>query len=434
MALTLKDLLAGQERLARQEQGPERVTRDQLTGLASAITGKGTEVSFKVSNRIFEDFVKQTQRREELLKDATAEQKAIFKDLEGTLIKLREAGKSDSVALRKSIEALARKLGATPNTNARRAMQSMLTPTTTAQARPARSTGTGSGVNLAGRAGATTNLSIGASFWNFLKTSNVQNVQALSPAAYPLYEDASVVGSDASVPVEAARMIGNEIIDGDDGGTTVIPIAPRGRPKPVAPRTRPLPPRGPTGQFRKPTIWDRIKGKGKAVARGAGTALSKVPIIQPLVTGGFMGYDEYQKSGNLGKALAVGTGSAVVGEVGAFMGGAAGGLLGPVGAFAGSLGGGIAGATAGAKSAGALYDAFTEPAFRADSNVKIQQEHSLNEQLKQQKADTPIIINNTSTQPTQPQRQNYNIFAPRGDVRPSEGALANYMNRTSRFI
>lgn len=200
------------------------------------------------------------------------------------------------------------------------------------------------------------------------------------------------------------------------------------------PSNRVIPPRGPNGQFRKPTIWDKIKGTGKAAVRGVGSVLNKIPVIQPLVTGGMFGYDEYKNSGNLSKAITVGVGSAAVGEVGAFLGGGAGSLLGPAGAFLGSIGGGIAGSTAGAKGAGALYESLTEPAFRADSNTKIEQEQQINEQLKQQKADTPIIINNNTTQTPTPQKQSYNIFAPRGDVRPNEGALANYMNRTSRFV
>lgn len=128
MAIRLKDLVAGQQRLQQQEEAPVRLNPDQFKGLVEALSGAATSAGTKSSSKIFEEFVAQTAKREELLKDATEEQKAIFNELEGTLKKLQTANHADSISLRRSIEALNRRLAATPNTAAKTRMTNMMPP------------------------------------------------------------------------------------------------------------------------------------------------------------------------------------------------------------------------------------------------------------------------------------------------------------------
>ena len=157
-AIKLKDLLSGQERLAQRENMPLDQSQDKMQKLVDAITQKSSpSVSLNSNQKIFEDFVKQTQKREELLKDATSEQIVIFKHLEDTIKKLKDASHADSIDLRKAIENLANKLKVTPATGAKSNMMKALTaPAAAARSKP--------------------------------------NAAVLSPTDYKLYEDSASVG------------------------------------------------------------------------------------------------------------------------------------------------------------------------------------------------------------------------------------------------
>jgi hypothetical protein len=379
------------------------------------------------NQRIYDEFVQQVQRQQDLLLDATKEQTDIFKKLEDTILQLKTANKEDSIKLRKSIDNLAKQLKTTPDTAAKQKIarlipeQQIRTQTAQTETRiksPVVST----------------------------RSSAVPALLMAPPMANntPLYEDAGLISSESeNDKVQTGErdmdmasilgFLGNMMSGGDGGG--VVPIIPRSGPRktpPAVPKTkpttRPTPPRGPDGKFRKPTVLDRVKGPGTR------SVLSKVPFLGPLVTGGFMGADEFEKSGNLGKALVVGTGSAVTGEIGALFGGGAGSLLGPVGAFGGSIAGGIAGATVGANTSSELYDKFmgSQP-DTAKPDTQVLQQTLENKQLAtevQQQPAAPVIINNQQTvgNNTPPA-----YIAPSLEVRPKESALDRYINRQTVY-
>ena len=141
--IKLSDLLQGQKNLAGISETAnyrpgstatpvqnQRVTKDEFLRILQDMqeTAKTPAVApaSRGAQRIFEEFIRQTERREELLKDATEEQIAIFKELESTILKLRTASHDDSKALRKTIDDLGRKLGQTKPTAARGAIAAAL--------------------------------------------------------------------------------------------------------------------------------------------------------------------------------------------------------------------------------------------------------------------------------------------------------------------
>jgi outer membrane lipoprotein SlyB len=379
------------------------------------------------NQRIYDEFVQQVQRQQDLLLDATKEQTDIFKKLEVTLLQLKNANREDSLRLRKSLDALVQQLDATPDTAAKQKIANLI---------PLQQ----SGITASTRENRPATAQI---------TPRTQAVPALlmaPPAASntPLYEDAGLISSESEGDLvqtgeretDMASILGflGNMMSGNDG-TGVLPIIPRTTPRktpPALPKTkpttRPTPPRGPDGKFRKPTVVDRIKGPGTRAV------LQKVPFLGPLVTGGFMGADEYEKSGNLGKALVVGTGSAVTGELGAFLGTGVGSMLGPVGAVGGSIAGGIAGASVGASSASKLYDTFTgtQPdTVKPDNQILEQsmQNKDLTQQAQTQPA-APVIINNQQTVGNNAPPA---YIAPSLEVRPKESALDRYINRQTVY-
>lgn len=378
------------------------------------------------NQRIYDEFIQQVKQQQDLLLDATKEQTDIFKKLEDTVEKLKSANHEDSKKLLASIDKLARQLKDTPDTKAKSNIEKMMPlQQARAQATAARTSSI-----IANPAPAPRSAAIPA---------------LLQPTPMtPLYEDAGLISSESegdkvqSGEREADMatllgFLGNMMSGGGGGG--VVPIIPRTGPRktpPTVPKTnpttRPTPPRGPDGKFRKPTVLDRVKGPG------ARSVLSKVPFLGPLVTGGFMGADEFEKSGNLGKALAVGTGSAVTGEIGALFGAGAGSVLGPVGAFGGSIAGGIAGATVGANASGELYDKFmgAQP-DTAKPDTQVLQQTLENKQLAteiQQQPAAPVIINN---QQNVGDNKPATYIAPSLETRPKESALDRYINRQTVY-
>ena len=378
------------------------------------------------NQRIYDEFIQQVKQQQDLLLDATKEQTDIFKKLEDTVEKLKSASHEDSKKLLAGIDKLAKQLKGTPDTKAKSNIEKMM-PLQQARA----------------QATAARTSSIIANPAAAPRSAAIPALLQPSPMA-PLYEDAGLISSESEGDkvqtgerdmdmASILGFLGNMMSGGGGGG--VVPIIPRTGPRktpPALPKTkpttRPTPPRGPDGKFRKPTVMDRVKGPG------ARSVLSKVPFLGPLVTGGFMGADEFEKSGNLGKALAVGTGSAVTGEIGALFGAGAGSLLGPAGAFGGSIAGGIAGATVGANASGELYDKFmgSQP-DTAKPDTQVLQQTLENKQLAtevQQQPAAPVIINNQQTvgNNTPPA-----YIAPSLEVRPKESALDRYINRQTVY-
>lgn len=88
----------------------------------AATDSKEPELS---NQRIYEEFMAQVKRQQDLLLDATKEQTVIFKQLEDTIKQLKIANKEDSSKLRKSIDKLVLQLKGTPETEAKRRIERM---------------------------------------------------------------------------------------------------------------------------------------------------------------------------------------------------------------------------------------------------------------------------------------------------------------------
>lgn len=118
-------------------------------------------------------------------------------------------------------------------------------------------------------------------------------------------------------------------------------------------------------------IASEVGGKGKRAlgrgARAAGRGASKLfgsglarGVGGAALGGAFEAYDEYQESGNVGKAASAGVGGAAGGGAGAWIGGALGALGGPLAPVTvplGALAGGAIGSWLGGKAGKGLYDA-----------------------------------------------------------------------------
>jgi hypothetical protein len=117
----------------------------------------------------------------------------------------------------------------------------------------------------------------------------------------------------------------SQILSKTDGGGSIIDI-------PDINRTR-------SGGASKPGGASRVG----TVLRGAG---GRLPVVGGVIAGGL----EYAETGNIGRSIASGAGTAIGGVLGAV----GGSLAGPVGTVVGGVGGGLAGEKAGT----ALYDRF----------------------------------------------------------------------------
>jgi len=89
-----------------------------------------------INASVFSNFVEQTKNRENLLKDATEEQKQIFADLENAIIDLREASGEESDELRKTLAALQGTLSATESTTAKGSIENIISAARTGAAAP----------------------------------------------------------------------------------------------------------------------------------------------------------------------------------------------------------------------------------------------------------------------------------------------------------
>ena len=152
-------------------------------------------------------------------------------------------------------------------------------------------------------------------------------------------------------------------------------------------------------QIKKPSLLDsaadalnNLGGGGKAktpgkvapksgILGGAGSVLRRAPLIGALLGGGIDAYDEYQESGNAGRAASTGVGAAAGGGLGAWGGATTGAALGafggPVGmAIGGLLGaavGGIGGSWLGGKAGKGIYDSVATPSDGPQASISIKE-------------------------------------------------------------
>ena len=382
------------------------------------------KVTVKADNRIFEDFVKQTQRREDLLKDATKEQRAIFKELEKTIDKLRISNDKDTDALKKALNELTKKLGATKDTAAKRQIVQSLPK----EYRPP------------------------------------TYVKSRTPAEGTLFEGSRTVGSvpnesdidtgegkrNLSDLLENALLLGgaNKLLRnmGNRGGTPGTGTA-ESRSKAVKNKAG-----------RKPgTVYEESPGKFKKVLENGsevytkerppsllkrtGQTLSKAGNVAgkalPFVTGGIQAYDEYEKNRDATRAAAVAGGSVVGGELGAVIGSVAG----PLGTLAGGYLGSIAGGKVGEVADSLISDKerkkmndFAEKYILNPTRSAIKATEKGYEKVKEltvegvdklkQVANPTIIVppSNNAAPPPAPQ----NIHLGAGNTRPTESAIDRY--------
>lgn len=423
MAISLKELAAGQQRLAQQENEPLRMTAKQFAAFAQALKSE-TNVGPKTEAKIFEEFVKQTQKREELLKDATEEQKTIFKELEETIKKLRSGNHEDSTKLKASIDGLTRKLAGTAPTAARTKMLAMATPPVkspnvfAAQLNP-------TNYNPFGEAGT---------------VGSVEKVQGTAQAATSASGDfglGAMLGALGGLLLSGfgkiikaiGAMVGLGSAADAIGDNVGGPGAPSG------------------GE----SETDKKK-KGKARGRNAKGQYTKTP--NP-VRGRFLGGlglavggmaadyfgDKQIEEGNVETGSALKTAGSAAAYAG--IGGTIGTVLGMVGGPAGML----AGAALGTKL-GAAYGAYkgisenyfdpNNPAGSIGWDLKRHKVGEASTEMKkimmdnqnlmdQQEQAAPVIIN--QPQPVRPVDTTPMIFAPGPSVRPTESALESWIFR-----
>jgi len=114
---------------------------ERLTQIGSVIQAKLNnqpinQTQSSINASVFSNFVEQTKNRENLLKDATEEQKQIFADLENAIIDLREAGGEESDELRKTLAALQGTLSTTEPTTAKGSIENIISAARTSAAAP----------------------------------------------------------------------------------------------------------------------------------------------------------------------------------------------------------------------------------------------------------------------------------------------------------
>ena len=383
--------------------------------------------SASVNKKVFEEFIRQTEKREQLLLDATEEQNDLFKELESTIQKLKDANKQDSKALRQALDKLSKKLEKTPETKARQNIQKLIPAQKEVKAKE-----------------------------QTKYFSNVQNVfkgglagpspgapLPVTPANYSLYEDAGLLRSNEdpedqmqqqessgflsglmeSLPALIAGGLGltalKRLLPGAAKAATAIgsKVAPSASKATAALGSKMLP-------TATKSIFQRMGTKvgaagigkiGKGIFDIGRSIVTKTPLgmAANLAYSGFTGYQEFQESGDIGRALS--------GATGTFLGG--------------MLPGGVIAKTVGALGGEALgkgaYDIVTTPALQNTQAENIQSESQMNEDLNKPIMAPNIVVTPPSVEPTM-QQQN-TLIAPRGDTRPTESALSQYMKRESFY-
>ena len=423
MALKLKDLVAGQQRLQQQDEAPVRLNPEQFKGLVEALSGGATSAGSKSSAQIFEEFVAQTRKREELLKDATEEQKAIFKELEDTLKKQQSASHTDSQALRKSIEGLNRRLAATPNTAAKSRMLNMmpaapaaattrntfaptLTPENYAIAENASTVGNAE-VKTKGEGGG-----IGAA---------LQGIgTAIGGIAEGIGRAIDGLGRVLSSAIQGLVGIftGKSVVDALGRGGDLPDVVTGGEEKQKGKGKG----KGPTA---KPSMKDRIKGNLKR-----GGKLGIAGIATSLI--GNIAADQLTRSGHEDAGAAVGVGTDILGYAGT--GAMLGSIFGPVGTAIGAGAGAVYGGIEGLRNRTNILDkggVFDGGAIQTKNpmNQELPELQAAHSDLLSSIHTGGTVINNISAPPNAAALASGPVFAPGPSIRPNESAYEKYQNR-----
>lgn len=434
MAITLKELLEGQQRLIEKEAAPERVTKEQLAGLMTHVSGTGaSQAEPNKVIKLFETFISQTRRREELLQDATDKQKEIFHKLESTIKDLKLSNSTDSAAMRKVLNSLKVDLKATPQTKARAALESMITPMARAQR---------------GQQQKALNQSVQnyISNRNIYTTNNIKNMQAAaaSPMAPALYEDSSYTGSENLETPELSRIIAKSIIDPEATGAGIDVDLPwmgsdkktakgktRGRGKVVPPVLG-----EPEAKTRTPQARDK-RGRFKRVSPLQRT-LSK---IRPGALGlGLTGIGLDYAAEKVGTDTKLGASLGILGSTAEYagLGATIGSFIPGVGTAIGGVIGGTIGLGTGLYEHGKTFlsrpEAVAQPQTKKIDSTIHDQSSTYN--MLRYNTQQPVVINNVNPTPAAPlqQKEIQQFIVPRGDIRPSESSLNRWMNRTSSFV
>ena len=422
MAIRLKDLVAGQQRLQQQDEAPVRLNPDQFKGLVQALSGAATSAGAKSGAQIFEEFVTQTRKREELLKDATDEQKAIFDELEGTLKQLQTANHADSVGLRRSIDALNRRLAGTPNTAAKSRMVSLIPAAPASASTKNTFAPTLTPENYAINENATT---VGnAEVKNAGKSEGGIGaaISGIGSAIGGLAEGigraiqglGSVLGAaiQGLVGLFTGKAIGNILGGGSDlpdviGGDTNSKKSKR---------------KGPQAE---PTFKDKYKAKAKF-----GTKLGIAGMAANLI--GNTASDMLSNSGYDTAGAAVGVGSDVLGYAGT--GAMLGSFIPGIGTGVGAVAGGAYGLYEGLKTRTNTFDQGGLMQGGAINTKNPQQEalkslQSENQVLTDSIHTGSTVINNISAPPNAAALASGPVFAPGPSIRPNESAYEKYQMR-----
>jgi len=430
MAIKLKDLIAGQQRLDQKEEALVRLNPDQFKDLVDALSGAATSAGAKSGAQIFEDFVNQTRKREELLKDATEEQKTIFHELEDTLKKLQTANHTDSIGLRRSIDALNRRLAGTANTGAKARMASMIPPAPASASTKNTFVPTLSPENYAVNESATTagtaetksvgsgSSGIGAAIQG-IGTAIGGIAEGIGRAIEGLGRVLGAAIGSLAAAMGIKNLPGLPDIPGSPGG----PSAGGGNDK-----TGPGSKKGPSA---KPTLKQRI-GQNLKLGGKLGIAGIATNIL------GNVAADQLAEHGHENIGAGVGIAADVAGYAGT--GAMLGSILGPGGAVVGGALGAGYGLIEGVKNRTNLFDtnpngtSFSSGSAPAEVKPRpmlsrqVQDLQSENQNLQSQFGSNPTIINNIAAAPpsvtTSPP-----IFAPGPSIRPNESAFERHMFR-----
>jgi polyhydroxyalkanoate synthesis regulator phasin len=433
MAIKLKDLIAGQQRLDQKEEAPVRLNPDQFKGLVEALSGAATSAGAKSGAQIFEDFVNQTRKREELLKDATEEQKTIFHELEETLKKLQTANHTDSIGLRRSIDALNRRLAGTPNTSAKARMASMIPPAPASASTKNTFVPTLSPENYAVNESATTagtaetktagtgGGGIGAAIQG-IGTAIGGIAEGIGRAIEGLGRVLGAAIGALAAAMGIKNLPGFPDAPGGPGGPDVI--GEKNDPKKQGPGSK----KGPSA---KPTLKQRI-GQNLKLGGKLGIAGIATNIL------GNVAADQLAEHGHENIGAGVGIAADVAGYAGT--GAMLGSILGPGGAVVGGALGAGYGLIEGVKNRTNLFDtnpngtSFSSGSAPAEVKPRpmlsrqVQDLQNENQNLQAQFGSNPTIINNISAAPpavtTSPP-----IFAPGPSIRPNESAFERHMFR-----
>lgn len=454
MAIRLKDLVAGQQRLAQQEEQPIRINREQFARLVDVLSNKAeakSSVNQVVQPKIFEEFVRQTQRREELLKDATDDQKVIFDKLTDSINKLKDANKSDSLALRRVIDQLTRKLARTADTGARKSMLSALPAPTTRTVTPASRLTSGPYTPFEGSASIGISEDTGESpmlsdFFKNLMQGNTgsggNNFSGWGNNLENMFEDF------------LKYRFGNKILDKIPKGGPVVVDGPGRTPKKYTPV--PTQPSGPN--IKRPPPPRRVRKPPSTFQRLLTSV--KNSKIKPgglgLATAGLIGLSEYAESGDATRAVTKGVVQGGATAAGASIGSSLGGFVGmaggpfapltvPLGSLLGGLGGGILGGVLSEKPAEGIADFISDPTkavkdtfntikgylepMAQESQAKLMQDLTGQNQDYMTNANVPNIIIPSINQ-SAPAKQENNFLLPRATARDTlQSTLEKYFNR-----